>query len=129
MGNTVVVIARILLGLIFVFFGAQGFVHFIPVPPIPGTAGAFLGAMETSHYVWFTSGVQLIAGLLLLANRYVPLAIVALGAVIANILVFHLTMMPSGLPLPIIVTVLWFVVALPLRSHFAPLFAQQVRTR
>jgi putative oxidoreductase len=71
MGNTVVVIARILLGLIFVFFGAQGFVHFIPVPPIPGTAGAFLGAMETSHYVWFTSGVQLIAGLMLLANRYV----------------------------------------------------------
>lgn len=125
--NVVVTIARVLLGLIFVFFGLDGFIGFIPAPPIAGPAGAFLGAMNASHYVYFVSAVQVIAGLLLVANRFVPLALVALAAVIANILTFHVTMMPAGLPVPILVTVLWFVVALPLRSHFAPLFAQKVR--
>ncbi len=121
----VAVIARSLLGLIFVIFGLNGFLGFIPAPPIPGTAGAFLGALTTSHYVFFVSGVQVIAGVLLLTNQYVPLALVLLGAVIANILVFHATMMPAGLPLPILVTVLWVVVALSVRPHFAPLFARK----
>ncbi|HWT05082.1 MAG TPA: hypothetical protein VN224_04950, partial [Xanthomonadales bacterium] len=50
--------------------------------------------------------------------------IVTLAAVLANILVFHATMLPSGFPLAIVATVLWFIVALPLRAHFAPLFAR-----
>src|SRR4030088_1020168 len=122
-----VTIARVLLGLIFVFFGLNGFIGFIPAPPMAGPAGAFLGAMEDFHQLYFISSGQGIRGLLLLTNQYVPLALVALAAVIANILVFHITMLPAALPLPILVTVLWFVVALPLRSHFAPLFAQKVR--
>jgi uncharacterized membrane protein YphA (DoxX/SURF4 family) len=125
--NVVVTIARVLLGLIFVFFGLNGFIGFIPAPPMPGPAGAFLGAMNESHYVYVVSAVQVLAGLLLVTNQFVPLALVALGAVLVNILTFHITMLPAALPLPIVVTVLWLVVALPLRSHFAPLFAQRVR--
>jgi hypothetical protein len=82
--------------------------------------------MWVSHYTWFVSGVQVLAGLALLTNQYVPLAIVVLAAVLSNILVFHITMMPQGLPLPIAVTILWFIVAWPLRGYFAPLFARQV---
>jgi hypothetical protein len=60
-------------------------------------------------------------------DGFVPLALVLLAAVLVNILAFHVTMMPSGLPLPLFVTLLWLIVALPLRSHFAPLFAQKAQ--
>ena len=118
-------IARILLGLTFVVFGLNGFLNFIPAPAtLPGPAGPFNTAMQDSHFTWFVSGVQVIAGVMLLTNQYVPLAVVTLAAVLANILAFHLTMLPMGFPLAIVTTVLWFIVALPLRGHFAPLFAR-----
>ncbi len=121
----IVLVARILLGLIFGVLGINGFVPFMPNPPsIPPTAGAFFGAMATSHFSYFVFGVQVLSGILLLVNRYVPLALVALAGVIANILAFHIAMWPATLvPMPIVVTVLWFIVAWPLRAHFAPLFA------
>ncbi len=124
----VVTIARILLGLVFVVFGSNGFLNFIPVPPMEGFAGQFLGVLAASHYLYFIGGVEVIAGLLLLTNAYVPLALTMLAAVLANILVYHVTMMPAGLPLALVTTVLWFIVAWPLRSHFAQLlFVRTVR--
>lgn len=126
-----VLVARLLLGLIFTVLGFNLLVPFIPAPAqIPGNAGAFMGAMASSHFVYLVGGAQLAGGLLLLTNQYVPLALVTLAAVIANILVFHLTMWPQALiPLPILVTVLWFVVAWPLRAHFAPLLARTANPR
>ena len=83
--------------------------------------------MMNSHYVYLTAGVQALGGALLLADQYVPLALVMLAAVIVNILTFHITMWPQMLiPFPILVTILWFIVAWPLREHFAPLFARKV---
>jgi uncharacterized membrane protein YphA (DoxX/SURF4 family) len=125
--KTAIVVARILLGLIFVVLGLNGFLLFIPAPPPTGLAGTFYDAMFASHYSVLVFGVQVIAGAMLLLNRFVPLALVLLAAVLANILAFHITMMPSGLPLPLFVTLLWLAVALPLRSHFAPLFAQKAQ--
>jgi uncharacterized membrane protein YphA (DoxX/SURF4 family) len=125
--NIVFAIARILVGLIFLVFGLNGFLPFIPVPPdIPGAAGAFSGVMMTSHYMWFTSGVQVLAGLMLLTDQYVPLGLVLLAAMLANILTFHITMFPAGLPVALVTTVLWFIAAWPLRSHFALLFVRKV---
>jgi uncharacterized membrane protein YphA (DoxX/SURF4 family) len=122
----VVLVARLLLGLVFAVFGLNGFLQFIPAPPsIPGDAGVFMGVFMKTHYVYLVSGVQLLAGLLLLVNQYVPLALVLLGAMLANILTFHLTMMPQGFPIPIFVTVLWCVVFWSMRKHFAPLFARK----
>ena len=119
-------IARILLGLIFLVLGLNGFLFFIPAPPIAGPAATFFNVMITSHYSVMVFGVQIIAAVMLLTDRYVPLALVALAAVLANILDFHITMQPSGLPLPLFTTLLWFIVAWPLRSHFALLFARKV---
>jgi putative oxidoreductase len=118
-------IARILLGLMFFVFGFNGFLNFMPAPPISGLPGQFSGALVASHYMLFVSGVQVVAGALLLSNQYVPLAIVLLAPVLANILVFHLTMMPSTVAPGLVATLLWFVVALPLRAHFAPIFVRQ----
>lgn len=122
----VVIASRILLGLTFFVFGLNSFIQFIPgSPPATGFAGAFLGALIGSHYVFFVGGVQLIGGVLLLANRFVPLALTLLAPVIANIIVFHLTMQLEGLPPGIVAAALWAILAWKLRNYFAPLFVQK----
>jgi hypothetical protein len=70
--------------------------------------------------------IQLLAGVLLLANRFVPLAIVFLGPVLVNILLFHCLMAPEGLPLALVTIALWFVVFFSIRNLFAPLFSPRV---
>jgi putative oxidoreductase len=121
------VIARFLLGLIFLVFGLNGFLHFIPASPPPsGTASQFVGALLVSHYLVPIFLLQVISAALLLANRYVPLALTLLAPIIANILLIHILMLPSGLPLALVVTVLWIVVFLSVRSAFAGLFQQRV---
>jgi hypothetical protein len=83
--------------------------------------------MAHSHYAYVTSGVQVACGLLLLLNEYVPFALIVLAAVLVNIFTFHITMWPAAIfPLPVIALVLWFIVAWPLRRHFALLFARRV---
>jgi putative oxidoreductase len=122
----VVLIARILLGLVFTVFGLNGFLHFIPMAPPPGLAGQYMVALFLSHYLVAIFLVQLVGGLLLLVNRFVPLALTLLGPVVVNILLFHSCMAPAGLPLALFTTVLWFVVFAGVRSAFAGLFAQRV---
>ena len=120
------VIARFLLGLIFLVFGLNGFFHFIPMPPPTGTAAQFFGALYVSNYLAVIFLLQIIPAILLLLNRYVPLALTLLAPIIVNILLVHLLMVPSGLPLAIVVTVLWGIVFLSARSAFAGLFQQRV---
>src|SRR5258708_25939755 len=86
------IIARILLGLMFLVFGLNPFLKFLPMPPLEGVGGQFLGALAVSHYVWFAGAVQVISGALFLIGRDVPLAIALSGPVVANISVSHLTM-------------------------------------
>jgi len=126
--KTLHLVARILLGLMFAVLGTNGFVPFIPAPTsLPATAVSFFTALMSSHFAYFVFGVQVISGVLLLMNRYVVLALVMLGAVIANILVFHVTMWPEALiPMPIVALVLWFLTAWPIRGYFAPIFVQKV---
>ncbi len=121
-------IARYLLGFVFTLFGLNGFLHFLPQGTVPSLAAQFLGAVIQSHYMAVVFALQLICGLLLLANRYVPLALTVLGAILFNILLFHITMAPSGLPLAAFVTLLWALVAWRARSVFAPLFQNSYET-
>jgi hypothetical protein len=117
-------IARLLLGFVFLVFGLNGFFHFLPMPPPAGLAGQFMGVVFASHYWVLIFAVQVVGGLLLLVNRYVPLALVLLGPVIVNILNFHILMAPEGLPLALIVTALWVVVALRNQRHLAGVLVQ-----
>ena len=121
----ITVIARLLLGVIFFVFGLNGFLGFIPMPPLEGAAGAFIGALFSSHYLYLISGVQLIAGVLLLIDRFVPLALAMLAPVIANILAYHTTMQPSGFPLAIFTTLLWAVLVWRYWAHFTSLFVHK----
>src|SRR6202021_2444892 len=85
--RTASVIARYLAGVIFLVFGLNGFLNFIPLPPPGGIAGQFMGALYASHYLWVIFAFQVVAAVLLLVNRYVPLAVAVLAPVIDNILV------------------------------------------
>ena len=114
-------IARYLLGFIFLTFGLNGFLHFIPMPPPTGIAGQFLGAIVVSRLYVVLFLLQIVPALLLLANRYVPLALTILGAIVFNILCIHIFMAPAGLPLALLVTILWFLTAWNVRSSFAPI--------
>jgi hypothetical protein len=107
----VTLIARLLLGILFVVFGLNGFLNFINMGPLPsGLAGQFILALVLSHYFWVVAALQVIAGVLLLVNRYVPLALVLLGPVIVNILLYHIFMLPAGVVLALVATILWFIV-------------------
>jgi putative oxidoreductase len=118
-------IARIFLGLIFLVFGLNGFLHFIPMPPPTGVAGQFFASIFVSHYWVVIFGVQVLGGLLLLLNRFVPFALVILGPVIVNIFFFHALMAPAGVPLAIVVVVLWALVAICNKQHLAGVFVQR----
>ena len=124
--KTVSLIARYLLGLIFLVFGLNGFLNFIPMPPPTGLAGQYMGALFVSHYLAAVFALQLAAGVLLLVNRFVPIALVLLGPILVNILLFHVTMAPAGLPMAVIVTALWLIVYFSVRRAFAGIFVARV---
>ena len=121
----IILTARLLLGLICVVFGLNGFLNFLSMGPMPtGLAGQFIGALFLSHYYWAVAAVQIIGGVLLLLNRFVPLGLVLLGPVIVNILLYHLFLNPAGIGLAIFVTILWFIVFYGHRQYFSGIFAQ-----
>jgi putative oxidoreductase len=127
--RTVSAIAQYLVGVIFFVFGLNGFLHFIPLPPPEGIAGQFMGALFVSHYLAVIFAVQVFAAVLLLVNRYVPLALAALAPVIVNILCFHALMAPSGLPLALFVAVLWALAFVDVRPAFVGLFRPRLQAR
>src|SRR5438445_8784873 len=111
------IIARVLLGLVFVVFGSNAFLHFLPMPPLPhGVAGEYLHAFFASGYVYVIGGLQVIGALLLLLGRFVPLGLTILGSIIVNIWVFHILMAPEGLPPAIVITVLELFLVFQYRS-------------
>ena len=116
------VIARILLGIIFVVFGSNAFLHFIPMPPPPqGLAGDYVRVFIASGYAYVVAILQIVGGLLLLIGRFVPLGLTILGAIVVNILIFHALMAPEGFPPAIVVTVLELFLVWRYREAFAGL--------
>ena len=127
--RTASVFARYLASTIFLVLGLNGFLNFIPLPPPVGVAGQFIGALYVSHYLWVIFAFQVIGGLFLLINRYVPLAAAVLAPVIVNILTFHVLMAPSGLPLALFVTVLRVAIFIEVRPAFSGLFQSRWQPR
>lgn len=116
------IVARILLGLMFFVFGLNPFLKFLPMPPLEGVWGQFLGALIVSHYVWLVGATQVASGALLLIGRYVPLAVALSGPVIANIIAYHLTMQHSGAQPAVLATTCWVFLFWRYRQSFAPLW-------
>ncbi len=119
----VTTVVRILMGLGFVTFGLNFFLQFLPAPTgMPPAAGQFVGALVASHYVMtIVKVVEIGAGLLLLANRYVPLALALLAPILVGIIGFHAALEPAGLPLAAVFLVFELVLAWAYREAFAPM--------
>jgi uncharacterized membrane protein YphA (DoxX/SURF4 family) len=114
------IIVRLLLGLMFVVFGLNFFLNFIPAPPPkPGLAADYSKVFAASGYMYVVGAMQLLSGLLLLIGRFVPLALTILAAMIFNILVFHVLMAPEGLPPAVVVTILELFLVWSYRDRFA----------
>ena len=124
----IITIARILLGLVFLTFGLNGFLQFIHMPSPTGLAAQYLGVLFTSHYLVTVFLLQAVAGALLLVNRYVAVALVLLGPVVVNILLFHSLMAPEGLPLALVAAALWLTVFFGARRAFSGIFAARIST-
>jgi len=120
--NKLPTVARYLLGLAFFVFGLNGFFHFIPQPAPPPAAMSFLGALLGSGYMFpLIKGTEVIVGALLLANRFVPLALTVLAPVMVNIIAFHLFLEPGAIALPLVLLVAQLYLAYSYRDAFAPM--------
>lgn len=118
-------VARLLLGLVFFVFGLAGLFNWFPPPPpesLPPKLVAFDQGLRSSGYLFeLIKGTEAAMGLLLLVNRFVPLALVILAPIILNIVLVHMLLAPSGLPMALIIAALQLVLAWAHRRAFAPL--------
>ena len=121
-------IARILMGIMFLVFGLNGFLNFIPQPkaPMPEVAVTFMGALKKTGYMLpLIFGTQVIVGVLLLSNRFVPLALALIAPVIVNIAAFHAFVVPSGVMMAGVVLVLELYLAWVYRKAYLPMLAMR----
>lgn len=119
--------ARLLLGLIFFVFGLNGFLQFLPQPPLPEAAMAFMGGLAGSGYFFpVLKGAEVIGGALLLTGFAAPFALVLLAPITIQILLFHSVLTPGleNAVLPIVMVALHIIAATAYWSVFRPLFAK-----
>jgi hypothetical protein len=125
--RTVTRIVRYLLGGGFTLFGLNGFLQFLPQPPAPAAAMSFGAALMATGYMFpLIKGTEIIAGLLLLSNRYVPLALALLAPVLVNIVAFHLFLAPAGLAIPFLFLAAELFLAWSYRDAYAPMLRARV---
>ena len=118
-----IIIARVLLGLVFAVFGSNAFLHFIPMPPMQGPAGAFIGALVSSGYIYVIAVLQVVGGVcLLVGSRFVAPGLTLLGPVIVNIVLYHIFLDQSGLAMACVISVLALFLLWVYRYKFPAIF-------
>ena len=121
--KSLILISRILLGLMFTVFGLNGFLHFIKLPPHTGLAGQFMDALVASKYLLAVFALEAVAGVLLLVNRFIPLALAVLAPVLVNVALYHFLIAPHGVGAAVVSIALWAVLAFRERAAWAALWS------
>ncbi len=124
-----VTVVRVLMGLLLLVLGLNGFLHFIPGSDVipPGAMGAFTEALISGHIQPVVSGFQVIIGALLIAGRFVPLALVMLVPILVGIVLFHVSFAPAaGVPGYVLCGLTAFLMW-AYRSHLMPLVRADAR--
>ena len=120
-------VAPYALGLVMFVFGLNGFLHFLPQPPPPDRAAAFAGALAATGYMFpLIKGVEVVAGTLLLANRYVPLSLALLAPNVVNILLFHTFLAPAGTGMGVVILAVELYLAWAYRDAYRAMLAARV---
>jgi uncharacterized membrane protein YphA (DoxX/SURF4 family) len=124
--RVVVIICRILLGLLFLVFGLNGFLHFIPMgppPPAGSPVAQFMGIMLPSGWMHFVFALQVLGGILVLIGGTAPLGLGVLAPMIINIWCFHILLAGGhGLGPGIFAAVLEIVLIYAYRANFRGIF-------
>jgi len=116
--------ARIILGLIFVVFGLNGFLQFLPMPPMPAEAGQAIGGLFALKYMFpIVKSLEIISGLALLSGFFVPLALLVLSPIVVNIVLFHVFYTPADSAMSIAIVVLQVLAASSVWDKFKPVLA------
>jgi len=118
----VTTVARYLLGGGFIVFGLNAFLQFMPPIELPEEGGQFMGLLFGSGYFNYIATLKIVAGLMLVLGRFVPLALTLLGPILVNILLFHISFDPAGIGMGLVFTILWFAVFWAHRESFKGLF-------
>ena len=105
----------------FLVFGLNGFLHFLPPPPAPPAGDAFLGALAAGNVMTVVKGFETVIGALLLAGRFVPLALVMLVPIAVNIVLYHATFDPAGVVPGVVVAAMLTFLLWAYRAHLMPL--------
>ncbi len=117
-------VTRILFGLLFLVFGLNGFFQFIPLPAPSAEGGAFLGALAKTGYMFpLIKVVEIASGLALVANFFVPFALVLIAPIVVNIVFYHACLDPAGMALPLVLLVLHVFTSYSYRAYFKELFS------
>jgi uncharacterized membrane protein YphA (DoxX/SURF4 family) len=117
------IVSRFLLGILFVVFGLNGFFHFLPMPPPPtGVAGNYIGALVTSGAIKVVFATEIIGGFLLVSGFFVRMALLVLGCLLANILIYHFFMARNGLLMALVFTLLWLFTSFRDEGFFGGIF-------
>jgi putative oxidoreductase len=122
--NRFTVVARVMLGATFFIFGFDGLVHFLPMPPMPDAARSVIGVLVSYRLFYVVKAIEIGAGLLLLSNRFVPLALCLLAPIIFNIVWFDLHLAPGALPVGVLLAALEGALLWREWPRFRPLFAR-----
>src|ERR1041385_5005741 len=121
-GRIAPTIVRILLGLMFLVFGLNGFLNFIPAPKdMPQDIMTVMGALMKAGYMTVVSGAEVLVSVMLLTNRFVPLALALLAPIIVGIITFHVAMAPATIGPGIVVLVMELYLAWAYRGAFRPM--------
>ena len=117
------VIARTLMGLLFIFASVVVLVKLAPVPELTGVAKTFNdGIFAVGYFVPMLKIVELTCGILFVIGRFVPLATVLIAPIIVNIFMYHAFVDHSGLPVAIFLLAANSYVAFYYRSAYRGLF-------
>ena len=115
-------IVRVLLGVMFLIFGLNGFLNFIPTPKdIPPDILSVMGGLMKAGYMTVVSAAEVLAAIMLLTNRFVPLALAFLAPIVVGILTFHLAMARATIGPGIVVLAMELYLAWSYRAAFRPM--------
>ncbi len=119
-----ILISRILLGFIYLVFGLDYFLHFIPYQPLhTGRTGAFIAGLKGVGYFYpMLKVIQIVGGLSLLFNRYDPFFAVVLFPISLNVLLFHTILVPSGWLMGVILMVPNLLLGYGYRKYYRGMF-------
>ena len=120
--SRVTIVLRVVLGLMLVLVGLNKFFHFMPMPPPAAPLTDFLGAMAaTGYFLPFVGGVEFVVGILLITDRFVPLALVVLAPISVNIVLMHAVLDPGGLAPAAMIALLNLALGIAYRDRFEEL--------